>query len=195
MFIPKVHRNISHIKKLQDCKAELTEFLNGVKGFGANLGPILLQLGENFGANYYDRLKSFVAALPQEHRFFIELRDASWFSDEIDRGRVFDLFYQYGIGSVMSDSSARRDCLHMELSTPDLYVRFNGNSGEHRYHDYQRIDHWVERIEGWATQGLKNVYFIVHQFDEKDTPELASYVIRKFNEKLNAGLKPVEWKW
>lgn len=194
IFIPKVHRNISHIKKLEDCSAELTDFLIGLKGFETNLGPILLQLSENFGTDYYDRLKSFVAELPKGYRFFIELRHQSWFSDEINRARVFELFHQYGIGSVMSDSSGRRDCLHMELPTPDLYVRFNGNSGEYRHHDEQRIDQWVERIGGWAGRGLKNIFFIVHQFDEMDTPALASYLIRQLNEKMNAGLKPVVWK-
>lgn len=194
MFIPKVHRRISHIKKLEDCSDELHEFLTAVDGFGAELGPILLQLSDNFGTKFYGRLESFVKALPKDYQFFIELRHQSWFSDEISSARVFELFHQYGIGSAMSDSSGRRDCLHMELPTPDLYVRFNGNSGEHRYHDEQRIDQWVERIGQWSATGLRNVYFIVHQFDEKDTPALAAYVIRKFNQKFDAGLRPVEWK-
>jgi len=127
------------------------------------LGPQLVQMGDTFGTKQYEDLRKFLEALPSDHRYFYELRHPNWFSDEIDRGRVFDLFRNHGVGTVMTDTSGRRDCLHMELATPDLYVRFNGNGEKYRHADLLRINEWAERIADWKAKGLQNVYFIMHQ--------------------------------
>ncbi|SOD13998.1 DUF72 domain-containing protein [Pedobacter xixiisoli] len=193
MFIPKVSKEISHISRLENTGELLKDFISAVEGFGPHLGPMLLQLSDSFGTKYFERMKNFVEQLPKEHRFFIELRHENWFSDETSRRKVFELFREYGVGTVITDTSGRRDCLHMELTTPDLYVRFNGNGEEHQAHDRQRVDDWAHRIADWKGRGLKNVYFILSQTKELDTPALAAYAIERFNEQLGAGLKSVVW--
>ena len=91
-------------------------------------------------------------------------------------------------GSVITDAAGRRDCVHMELTTPDAFIRFVGN-GLHPA-DFSRIDAWIERLVTWKDQGLNKIYFFLHQHDEKDTPILADYTIKKFNEKLGTDLQP-----
>ena len=45
-------------------------------------------------------------------------------------------------GTVITDTAGRRDCLHMKLTSADIFIRFVGNSLHES--DYQRIDDWVE---------------------------------------------------
>ncbi|RZK43331.1 MAG: DUF72 domain-containing protein [Pedobacter sp.] len=162
LFVPRISRTISHIKRLRECEAELSEFIHAVEGFGSHLGPMLLQLSDNFGPKYFEPLKDFVENLPKNHHFFFELRHPEWFSNVIDRGRVFELFANNNVGVAMSDTSGRRDCLHMELTTRELFVRFVGHGDFNRSSDYARVDEWVERISELIELGLEKVYFFVH---------------------------------
>ncbi|RZK60224.1 MAG: DUF72 domain-containing protein [Pedobacter sp.] len=47
-FVPKISRSISHIKRLVDCKDLVDRFMESVKEFGPSLGPIFLQVSDNF---------------------------------------------------------------------------------------------------------------------------------------------------
>lgn len=193
LFIPKMYREITHIKRLKDSRDLLDQYLANLVPLGKHLGPQLVQLGDTFGPKQYEDLKDFVERLPDDHRYFFELRHPNWFSEETYRGRVFDLFQKHDVGTVITDASGRRDCLHMELTTPDLYVRFNGNGENYRDYDLLRIKAWAERIAEWKKRGLQQVYFIIHQSDEVDTPVLANLAINTFNEKLDAKVRPIDW--
>jgi uncharacterized protein YecE (DUF72 family) len=194
LFVPRISRTISHIKRLRECEAELAQFIHAVEGFGSHLGPMLLQLSDNFGPKYFEPLKNFVKRLPKEHHFFIELRHPDFLSDVIERDRVFELLAKHNVGVAMSDTSGRRDCVHMELSTRELFVRFVGHGDINRASDFARVDEWVERISELIELGLGKVYFFVHLHDEVDTPRLAGYVIDKLNRRFGAGLRRIEWK-
>ena len=189
LFVPKVSKEITHKKKLKECLDLMQKFLEGVSNFGDNLGPIFFQMGDHFGPSQYENLKIFISELPKDKEYFFEVRNEDFYSDEIDNGRYFDLLNKNGIGSIISDTSGRRDCVHMELTTPDLFLRFVGNGGEYWQSDFKRIDAWIDRIERWTTQNLRNVYFFVHQYDETYSPQLASYVIDQLNLKLQTNLK------
>ncbi|MFI5452231.1 DUF72 domain-containing protein [Pedobacter sp. UC225_61] len=192
-FVPKMSRSISHIKRLVDCKGMVDRFMEAVREFGPSLGPVFLGVSDNFGPKQYGVLKDFLENdLPKDHRFFLEVRHPGWFGDEIDRGLLFDLLAKHQVGTVMSDASGRRDCLHMELPTPELFVRFVGNGGMNRDSDRQRVDEWINRISRLVEQGLEKVYFFVHQHDEDNTPLLAKYTIEQFNQRLGAGLREVQ---
>ncbi|RZK60223.1 MAG: DUF72 domain-containing protein [Pedobacter sp.] len=140
-----------------------------------------------------DVLKDFFENdLPTDHKFFLEVRHPEWFSDATGRRLLFDLLAKHQVGSTISDASGRRDCLHMELPTPELFIRFIGNGGINKDSDRERIDRWIDRISNLVNQGLENVYFFVHQHEEEDTPVLASYAINQFNQRLGAGLREIK---
>lgn len=193
LFLPKISRTISHIKRLNEAQEATTMFLESMKSFGENLGPIFLQLGDNFGPNNMFVLEKFVKQLPTDQRFFIELRHESWFSNPLHRQTVFNLFRLYNIGAIITDSAGRRDCVHMELTIPEIYIRFNGVGDEFSAIDRLRIDNWIDRIEKWLHAGLEKVYFIISQHDQSNTPELAQYAIERLNAKLRADIPPIEW--
>jgi uncharacterized protein YecE (DUF72 family) len=177
-FFPKFTEQITHIKKLQDVK-ELTErFLNGINGFGKNLGPVFFMPHPSMGPKNMAILEDFISSLPKDLSIFIELRHKDWFKIPA-ADNVFGMLEKTKIGSIITDASGRRDCVHMRLTTPEAFIRFVGN-GLHPT-DYTRVDDWVQRIKHWINQGIHKVYFLMHQHEEIHSPELANYVIQELN--------------
>lgn len=186
-FFPKFTRSISHLKRLKGAEELTSQYLENISEFGDTLGPAFLQLSDNFGPKNFDILKNYLEALPDDFDVFVEVRHPEWYSDSVARKDLFEMLHDLKKGSVITDASGRRDCVHMELSTPKAFIRFVGN-GLHPA-DYSRIDEWAERIADWKTAGLQSVYFFLHQHDEKDTPILADYTVKKMNEKLGTNLE------
>ncbi len=79
----------------------------------------------------------------------------------------------------------------MELTVPKTFVRFVGNNLH--LTDYTRIDEWVQRIKQWLDSGLQELYFFMHQHEEKDSPELCNYVIEQLNLHCETHLRPVQF--
>jgi uncharacterized protein YecE (DUF72 family) len=192
-FVPKFPKSISHFKKLQHAEEITDRFVHAISGLGTHLGPCFLQLSDAFAPKDYAVLESYLRTLPSELRVFVELRNSGWFSDTAVRAAVVGLFRSLNVGWVITDTSGRRDLLHMELTTPEAFIRFEGNGKEMMLSDAKRIEDWVTRIKTWVDQGLKVVYFFLHQLDEADTPKLASITIDELNKQLKAGLQPVRF--
>jgi hypothetical protein len=68
----------------------------------------------------------------------------------------------------------------MELSTPEIFIRFVGNGQEHKASDEARIDEWVARIKNMAgIRAWKRFISSCTSMMRKDTPILANYTIRQ----------------
>lgn len=185
-FCPKFIDQITHLKRLKDVN-ELTErFLTGIVGFGKNLGPVFLMPHPGMGPKDFDVIEAFIKSLPKDLDLFVELRLADWFQHHESFQRVSAMFEKNNAGSVITDSSGRRDCVHMRLTKPEVFIRFVGN-GLHPT-DYSRIDEWVERIRTWIEKGIEKVYFFMHQHDELHSPELSLYLIQQLNKKCNLNI-------
>jgi uncharacterized protein YecE (DUF72 family) len=185
-FFPKFTQSISHMKRLKGAEEVTSQYLENISEFGDTLGPAFLQLSDNFGPKNFDILQVYLEHLPKDYDVFVEVRHKDWFADPQARKDLFEMMRHLKKGSIITDASGRRDCAHMELTTPDAFIRFVGN-GLHPT-DFSRIDEWVERLGAWTDQGLNKIYFFLHQHDEKDTPILADYTIRKINERLGTDL-------
>jgi uncharacterized protein YecE (DUF72 family) len=185
-FCPKFSQSISHIRRLKNADDITTTFYEGILAFGDKLGPLFLQLSDNFTPKSLPELKAYLEHLPTDIPIFVELRHKEWFANDEVRQQVFNLFHELNIGAVITDASGRRDCVHMNLPTPHAFIRFVGNSLDRT--DYLRVDEWVERIKQWRDMGLQSVWFFMHQHDERYSPELADYVSEQFNKKLGLNL-------
>lgn len=185
-FCPKFSQSISHIRRLKNAEEITTTFYEGILAFGDKLGPLFLQLSDNFTPKSYPELKAYLEQLPKDIPVFVELRHKEWFANNEVRQMVFNLFHELNIGAVITDASGRRDCVHMQLPTPHAFIRFVGNSLDKT--DYTRVDEWVDRIKQWRDQGLQSVWFFMHQHDERYSPELADYVSEQLNQKLGLNL-------
>ncbi|WP_316789464.1 DUF72 domain-containing protein [Pedobacter frigoris] len=193
LFCPKFSRTISHIKRLKNAEEATDQYLASISEFGKFLGPCFLQLGDNFGPNNFEVLETYLEKLPQDLEVFVELRHEEWFADKEVRNRLFEMLSKLKKGAAITDASGRRDCVHMELTIPEIFIRFVGNGKEFQDSDFARIDEWTVRIKFWLAQGLKKVYFFLHQHDEKDTPILANYTIEQFNKHLGSDVPEIKF--
>ncbi|QQL48669.1 DUF72 domain-containing protein [Mucilaginibacter ginkgonis] len=186
-FCPKFSQSISHIRRLKNAEEITTQFYNGVLAFGDKLGPMFLQLSDNFTPKSFPELKAYLEHLPTDVPVFVEVRHKEWFNTAGTDKDIFALLRDLNIGSVITDASGRRDCGHMNLSTPHAFIRYVGNGLLPT--DYGRIDEWVDRIKKWKDEGLQSLWFFMHQHDEQYSPVLADYTIEKLNEALGTSIQ------
>jgi uncharacterized protein YecE (DUF72 family) len=80
----KASRFLTHVKKLADPAEPVRRFLERALELGGRLGPVLLQLPPRFHAAP-ERLEAALAEFDRAAglRVAVELRDESWFSDEV----------------------------------------------------------------------------------------------------------------
>ena len=181
-FCPKFPQTITHIRRLTNAEEPTAKFYQSLTAFGNHLGPLLLQLGDNFTPKSFPQLKAYLEALPPTIKVCVEVRHKDWFGIQSNRDNLFGLLHELNMGTVISDTAGRRDCVHMELTTPEATIRFVGNNLAPS--DYTRLDAWVEHLKDWKSRGLKKVWFFMHQNNERYAPEACDYLIKKLNAEL-----------
>jgi len=191
LFCPKFPRIVSHLKRLKGAEQATDEFISHISEFGEYLGPCFLQLSDNFGPQNLELLETYLKSLPVDLDVFVELRHSDWYTDKTVREQVFEMLAKLKIGAVITDATGRRDVVHMEVTIPEIFIRFVGNGHTHQASDFARIDEWADRIKPWLDKGLQKVYFFLHQHDELDTPALAAYTAKVFNKKLGSNIAEV----
>lgn len=178
-FFPKFPKGVSHEAGLKDCEQLIDQFIESISLFGKRLGVPFLQMPESFGPEDFDLLTNFANSWPLESPVAIELRNGEWFSDADLREELFDLYRSRYILPVLIDTAGRRDLLHMTLTTPTAFIRF---VGVNLPVDYDRLTAWAERIAKWKTEGLREVYFFIHEHEPKTPVELAAHFIKQLNQ-------------
>ncbi|HVT85514.1 MAG TPA: DUF72 domain-containing protein [Chitinophagaceae bacterium] len=185
-FCPKMYQGVTHRGSLKGKDFLTTEFLRGVVAFGQHLGPIFIQLNETFSPKRRDELFAYLRSLPTDLQFFLEVRHPDWFGKEDIRNDLFNSLREMNIGAVITDTSGRRDCAHMNLPISKAFIRYVGNSLH--ITDYTRCDAWVKRIKYWLGNGLEELYFFMHMHDEATSPELTVYLVDKLNNECGLNL-------
>jgi uncharacterized protein YecE (DUF72 family) len=137
IFSAKVPKVISHEKYLEDCGAELSEFLAVMSRLESKLGPLVLQFPyvakgkdpEEYetGAGFIRRLKSFAGLLPKEFRWAVEVRNSKWMNQPLlDVLRSHDIslvFIDYYTMDPLPRLVQRKDV----FTSSFVYARFLGN--------------------------------------------------------------------
>jgi uncharacterized protein YecE (DUF72 family) len=179
LFCPKMYQGVTHRGSLKGKDFITNEFFRGVVAFEQHLGPIFVQVGDSFSPKRKQELFDYLASLPKDLQFFLEVRHPDWFAKEKEREDLFNFLSSNNMGAVITDTAGRRDCAHMHLTIPKTFIRYVGNS-LHRS-DYNRSDAWADRIKYWLDNGLQELYFFVHMHDEATSPELTVYLVDKLN--------------
>ncbi|WP_207425700.1 DUF72 domain-containing protein [Pedobacter sp. SYSU D00535] len=165
-FCPKFTRAISHMKRLRDVDSEVGQFFELLELFKPYLGVSFIQMPDSFKPDRFEDLDRFAKLIPHGIPVHIELRNELWFPYQESMNNTFEFLRRINIGTVITDCNDRRDTLHMYLTTPTAFIRFNGNDNHPT--DRSRMEAWSEQIKAWRDQGLKEAYFTLHQpFEEK----------------------------
>ncbi len=91
LYALKASRYLTHMKKLREPEEPLARFFSRATHLKKTLGPVLYQLPPHWGVDV-ERLRAFLAALPEGVEHVVEFRDPSWFCDAVrealEAGRV-----------------------------------------------------------------------------------------------------------
>jgi uncharacterized protein YecE (DUF72 family) len=163
VFVLKASRKITHHARLKETSFDSVEYLWSVAGaLGSHLGPILFQLPPNLKKDV-ERLRSFMAVLPDGLRAAFEFRNDSWFDDE-----VYD---------------ALRDAGHaLCLAEVEGYERASLIATTHwGYLRLRREDYSDEDLRAWLdairSQPWQEAFVFFKHEDEGAAPRLASRLL------------------
>ncbi|MDB2606582.1 DUF72 domain-containing protein [Zobellia sp.] len=186
-FFPKISRDISHLRRLNEASLPIVDrYLEVTSNLKEKLGTIFLQMHNNFGPKNWDRVVRFVEYWPKEFPLAIEFRHTDWFNDEKVSQELYHLLQENNIANIVVDTAGRRDMLHMRLTNNEAFVRY---VGANHNSDYDRIDDWIDKLDNWKEQGLRNIHFFVHQNMELESPLISAQFIAKLNKKWNIDLQ------
>jgi len=186
LFCPKMYQGVTHRGSLNGKNPFVNEFFRGIVAFEKHLGPIFVQVSDTFSPKRKQELFDFLAVLPKDLQFFLEVRHPDWFAKEKEREDMFAFLRDNNMGAVITDTAGRRDCAHMHLTIPKAFIRYVGNSLHPT--DFTRTDAWVHRIKYWLDHGLQELYFFMHMHDEATSPELTVYLVDKMNKECGLNL-------
>lgn len=151
-FAVKASRYLTHQKKLNEPEEPAARMISHAEGLGRKLGPILCQLPPRWKVNV-PRLAHFLSILPTTHRYVMEFRDPSWYTDE-----VYDLLREHGVAlCIMSAPDLPRI---VKATAPFVYIRMHngGAETEGNYQDPQ-LEWWADQVKSFLESGDVYVYF------------------------------------
>ncbi len=155
-FALKGHRFVTHYRRLGNCAESVARLRRQSAGLGRKLGVVLWQLPAQYPA-HLERLDEFLGVLHDgwagaRHAF--ELRDPSWFTDDVRRRLT-----HAGAAVCIADSP---DFPPWDEVTADfVYVRLHGHTRKYASgYSAAHLRRWARRIQGWTRAGLDvHVYF------------------------------------
>lgn len=184
-FFPKLNQEVSHWKRLNQA-GDITRILvDNALALEEKLGMLFLQLRDDFKPKDISRMETFLKEFPKEAPLAVEVRNEEWFKEPVAT-EIYNMLEAYNATNIIVDTAGRRDMLHMRLTTPYAFVRYVGANVDS---DYDRLDDWLDKLEPWIEQGIKGIYFFIHQNLEQASPLLAGHFIEGLNKRFGYDLK------
>jgi len=187
-FLFKLPRTITHERRLRDAGDEVAEFCRRVEPLGSRLGPTSVQLPASFGPGQLGQLDRFLAALPGDRPWSVEVRHPDFFAGGTSEQALDGLLHRHGMDRVVLDSRAlfsRPAAGEAERvaqgAKPRLPVRPMATG---RFPVVRFIGHldpdvsaahwarWLPVVARWVDQG-RSPALLFHTADNVDAPDQA----------------------
>jgi uncharacterized protein YecE (DUF72 family) len=166
VFALKLPQEITHENRLRDSASLMELFFDRIRGLGPKLGPVLMQLGPDFGPTELPALASFLPQIPSDINVAIEFRQRGWIHEGI-----LALLAEHNVALALIDARwiPRKTMLALATKpTADFaYIRWMGPNRD--IVDYSRVQYdrtselerWVEVITPMANR-VKSIYGYVN---------------------------------
>src|SRR5919107_1034537 len=129
IFSLKLPQEITHERRLRDADDVALQFYDRARELGEKLGPILIQLGPDFGPVELPALAALLPKLPRDIRFAVEFRQRGWINDG-----VLALLAEHNVALTLSDGRWIPRKLMLSLATRPTtdftYIRWMGPDRE-----------------------------------------------------------------
>jgi uncharacterized protein YecE (DUF72 family) len=171
-FALKLPKEISHDKRLRDEDGLAPMFFDRARELGAKLGPILIQLGPDFGPGERPILAGFLSQLPADLRFAIEFRQRGWVEPD-----VLALLGDHNVAFALTDARwiprATMLALAEQPTANFAYVRWMGPNRDIVDYSHIQFDRsrelaaWTDRLQSLYERvddvwGFANNHFAGH---------------------------------
>ena len=179
LLAAKFPRVITHEKVMQDCRAEVREFLSRMEQLGDKLGPLLLQFPyfnkQAFASvdDFLALLEPFLDLLPRSCSYAIEIRNKNWlnqaFFEVLRKKKAALALIDHPWMTPVQELMAKHDA----ITTDFTYVRWLGDRKgiEAKTKHWDRIivdredamESWVATIRQLLKRGIRILgYFNNH---------------------------------
>lgn len=177
VFSLKFPQAVTHEARLRDVDGTAVLFFERVRELREKLGPVLVQLGPDFGTEELPALVDFVGRVPRDLRVAIEFRSRDWMTSD-----VLALLRDHGIAIALVDGQwiPRRWMIEL-LARPTAsfhYVRWMGPDRALVDHSRIQVDRTGE-LQRWATgiegvpDAVSDVYGYMSNFFAGHAPQSA----------------------
>lgn len=190
-FCFKLPARLTHDKRLVGIADEFDDFIARLAPLHDRLGPLMVQLPRDFGADELPHLTALLDRWPSNISCAVEVRASEFFHKGVAEQQLNRLLITYRVDRIMLDvralfaapagddlrlfeaqSEKPKRPLHV-LSTADMpIVRFIGHLDKTVNEHY--FTAWSERLSLWIKQG-KTPFLFVHTPDNRQAPQLARY--------------------
>ncbi len=197
-FLFKLPQEITHRNRLRNSGPELSQFLDRLAPLGHRAAPFSIQLPASFEPDDVPVLARFLAALPAETHWGVEVRHRRFCDGGQDERRLNDLLAEHGTERIIIDTRAvfagpcttpeEREAFERKPRLPvrpvaigrNPIVRFIGQTDAEANPGWW--SKWVPKVVQWLEEGRSPTVFI-HTPDNDVAPSLA----RRFHEEVAAG--------
>ncbi|MEO7218595.1 MAG: DUF72 domain-containing protein [Gemmatimonadaceae bacterium] len=177
IFALKFPQTVTHEARLRDVDGTAAIFFDRARELREKLGPVLVQLGPDFGPEELPALVAFVPRIPRDVRVAIEFRSRGWMTPG-----VLAFLRDYGIAVALVDGQwiPRRWMIEL-LARPTgsfHYVRWMGPNRNIVDHSRIQVDRskelarWVEAMAS-VPGSVSDVYGYVSNFFAGHAPRSA----------------------
>ncbi len=171
-FALKMPQEITHERRLRNAEDVSSLFFDRARELGEKLGPVLIQLGPDFGPVELPALANLLPTLPADIAFSVEFRQRGWIQDG-----VLALLAEHGVGLTLTDARwiPRKQMLALAArpTAPFLYVRWMGANRDIVDYSRVQIDRtreleewssvlWTTALKGVKVYGYVNNHFAGH---------------------------------
>jgi len=155
VFTAKFPNTVTHEGSLEERIKNAGIFIDVMSHLGSKLGPLLLQFPYSFKPDRIGDLMALIAALPDQGRFAIELRNKAWLKEE----RLFDRLKEKNIAFCLIDHPWMP---RTKICTADFhYLRFLGDrkkiEADFSYVRFERREElawWGDLVTEYSRQGV-----------------------------------------
>ncbi|MGC3874441.1 DUF72 domain-containing protein [Halomonas sp. GXIMD04776] len=190
-FCFKLPARLTHDKRLVGITDELDDFIARLAPLHDRLGPLMIQLPRDFGADELPSLIGLLERWPSKIPCAVEVRASEFFHKGDAERQLNRLLITHHVDRVMLDIRALfstppgndprllkaqgekpKRPLHVLSTAETPIVRFIGHLDKTINERYFRA--WSERLSLWIKQG-KTPFLFVHTPDNRQAPQLARH--------------------
>ncbi|HEX9937937.1 MAG TPA: DUF72 domain-containing protein [Longimicrobium sp.] len=190
VFSLKLPQEITHERHLRRTHDETELFIERARLLGPKLGPILVQMGPEFGPHQLDALESFLPTLPRDLRFAVELRQEKWTRPDV-LADLLPLLREHGVALALSDGKWMPRDTVLELALQPTagfhYLRWMGPNRDLTDFSHVQVDRggqtdeWGSVLPGLRTRGV-DIFGYFNNHYEGHSPSSARALQRLLGE-------------